>query len=303
MAAPNRQAILTACHKVTKKHYQPAEPDTRSLLDQMAYAAILENSPRKSADLCFEELTKRYYDWNEVRVTSIAELCEVMTKLPQAASSARNLKNLFQSVFETLYSYDLEGLKKLNQGKAVKQLEKFRGATPFIIGYVTQHGLGGHSIPVDDALLELMKALGVINDNEARKKSVPGMERAIPKTKGIEFASLVHELAVRYHATPFSKKYRDIILEIAPDAKQRFPKRSSSKDAEEKKTTTKKKVATKKKTVTKKTVAAKPAPAKKKVAAKKAPTKKKAAAPAKKKTATKKTAKKSSASITKRKPK
>ncbi|MFI4876003.1 MAG: hypothetical protein ACIALR_11715 [Blastopirellula sp. JB062] len=331
MAATNRAGLITASHKVVKKHYKPADADTRSLLEQLAFAALLENAPRAAAEQCFEVLSNDYYDWNEVRVTSLVELSEVCSKLPQAQTAAHRLKSILQNVFESLYTYDLESLKKLNQGKAIKQIERFTGVTPFVVGYVTQNALGGHAVPTDDALVELMRVLGVISDAEAKKKVVPGVERAIPKTKGVEYGSLIHELAVDFQVNPYSKKVRDYLLEIAPDAKARFPKRPTAKEeaaaeaaAEEKRASKARKraAAIKKanekppkpaKKGVKKTAKKKAAPVEKKVVEKKAVEKKvapKAAekkAPAKKsaekKTPPKKGAKKSTAAINKRKPK
>lgn len=231
MAAANRAALFTTCHKVVKKHYEPAQQDSRPILEQMIFAAILENAPRDIAETSYANLRREYVDWNEIRVTSIAELSELFADHPQPQEAARGVKTILQNVFEGVYLYDLEILKKGNQGKAIIQIENF-GASPFVVGYTTQHGLGGHSIPVDTALLRLALILGAITEKEAKKKSVPGIERAIPKTKGIEFASLIHELAVEYRAQPHSKKVREIVLEIAPDAAERFPKRSSQKKGE-----------------------------------------------------------------------
>lgn len=317
MAATNRAGLITASHKVVKKHYTPAELDSRPLLEQLAFAALLENSPRAAAEQCFSVLANDYFDWNEVRVTSLVELSEVCAKLPNPQESAVRLKSILQNIFESLYTFDLESLKKLNQGKAIKQIERFTGVSPFIVGYVTQNALGGHAVPADAALVELMRVLGVITDAEAKKNSVPGVERAIPKTKGVEYSSLIHELAVEFLMNPFSKKVRDHILEIAPDAKTRFPKRPTGKEeaAPEPAGAKSRKAAAKKPTkpeaakpAEKKTTKKKAAPAEKKPAEKKPvekPAVKKTAekkAP-EKKTTKKKVAKKSSAAISKRKPK
>ncbi|TWT31819.1 hypothetical protein [Blastopirellula retiformator] len=316
MAATTRAGLITASHKVVKKHYTPAELDNRPLLEQLAFAAILENSPRAAAEQCFEVLTGNYFDWNEIRVTSLVELSEVCSKLPQPEAAAARLKSILQNVFESLYTFDLESLKKLNQGKAIKQIERFTGVSPFVVGYVTQNALGGHAVPTDDALVELMRVVGVVSDAEAKKKSVPGVERAIPKTKGVEYSSLIHELAVDFMVSPFSKKVRDHILEISSDAKKRFPKRAPAKDETAEAASAKKSAKGAKKSA--KTAEAKPtkkAPPKKKTAAveKKAPPVKKTAKAADKKPAEKKAAekkptkkkiaKKSSAAISKRKPK
>ncbi len=67
------------------------------------------------------------------------------------------------------------------------------------------------------------------------------MERAIPKSKGVEYASLLHQLGVDFGNSPFSPRVRAILLEIAPDAKERMPKRGAKKEPEAAKTKKKKK--------------------------------------------------------------
>jgi endonuclease-3 len=232
MSASNRQALITKTYKGLKKHYDPvAPPADRQVLEHLLYACCLENAKHESVDEVFAKLEQNFFDWNEVRVTTFAELAEVMSVLPDAMDAAKRLKRTMQSVFETHYSFDLDFLKKQNLGKSIKELERFNGVTPFALAYVTQNALGGHSIPVNDGALGILTAVGVITEAEAAKRRVPGMERAIPKTKGVEFASLLHQIGVEFATTPFSPRVRSIVLEIAPDAKDRLPKRGAKKDA------------------------------------------------------------------------
>jgi tetratricopeptide (TPR) repeat protein len=214
----NRAAFFTKIHKALKKHYKPvAAPADRPLLEHLLYACCLENARYETADEAFAKL-QLYADWNEVRVTTVTELSEIMAVLPDPDHAARRLKQTLQSVFETRYSYDLEYLKKNNLGKALKELEEFRGVTPFVLAYAGQHGLGGHNIAANRGVFEALVSLGVITENEAKSGRIPGMERAIPKTKGLEFASLLHQLGVDFLSAPHSAKLRAILQEINPEA-------------------------------------------------------------------------------------
>ncbi|MEQ8788270.1 MAG: hypothetical protein RIC55_18320 [Pirellulaceae bacterium] len=286
MATPNRGPRLAKAHKVLKKHFEPVSPvGERTVFEHLLYACCLEDDRYEAADEAFGKLQETYFDWNEVRVTTVAELAEVMAPLHQPEAAAMRLKKVLQSIFETHYSFDLEELKKQNLGKAVKRIEKYDGMTPFVVGYVTQAALGGHAIACDDAALDLMLAIGVITDVEHSKKQVPGLDRAIAKSKGVEFASLMHQLAAELRVAPFGQKPRTIVLEIDPEAKDRLPKRSVKKEGGESPAP---RVASKK---TKKKSASN--------AASKTPTPaKKSAAPAKKKTAKKSTTK----GLTRKKP-
>ncbi|NLX56838.1 MAG: hypothetical protein GXY58_17160 [Planctomycetaceae bacterium] len=233
MSTPNRASKITKMHKVLKKHYKPYVVADRPLLEHLLYACCLQAATHEAADEAFAKLQQAYYDWNEVRVTTISELAEVMNCLPQPAETASRLKRTLQSVFEAYYSFDLDGLKKDNIGKAVKQLERLNGITDFTLAFVVQNGLGGHAIAVSDGAFEVLRVLGIVSDDEVAKRRVPGLERAIPKSKGAEFGALLHQAGADYVAAPFSSRVRAVLLEIAPDAKQRFPKRVGKKGTDE----------------------------------------------------------------------
>lgn len=232
MSTTNRAGILTKAHRVLKKHYKPCAPPTdRTLLEHLLYACCLQNARYEQADEAFALLGQSFYDWNEVRVTTVAELAEVMSMLPDAPVAAARLKRSLHNLFETHYSFDIELLRKQNQGKAIKELEKIEGITKFVVAYVTQQGLGGHAIPLSDAAYDVLELVGAISPADVKKQRAPGLERAIPKSKGGEFGSLLHQLAVDYQLTPFSNRVRGIIVDISADAKDRFPKRQAKAPA------------------------------------------------------------------------
>ncbi|HVX60025.1 MAG TPA: hypothetical protein VHC19_05485 [Pirellulales bacterium] len=225
MATPNRMAILTKMHKVLKKHYKPTAIPDRPVLEHLLYACCLENAQYEAADKAFEAVSTGFFDWNEVRVSTVKELAEVMNMLPDAQQAAARLKKSLQAVFESTYSFDLEGLKKQNLGQSQQRLKKFEGVTHFAVAYVTQATLGGHAIPIGQGLMEAFKIFELATPADAAAGAVPGLERAIPKTKGIEFASLAHQLGAELFANPYSPAVHKILLEIAPEAKDNLPKR------------------------------------------------------------------------------
>ena len=230
MASSNRAASLVKLHKQLKKLYKPVQPAVdRPLLEQLLLACCLENAPYDKAETAFAAITELYFDLNEVRVSGIAELAETTSGLPAPRAAAANLKQILQSVFEATYSFDLEAMKKLNLGVAIKRMQQWKGATPFVVSYAIQSALGGHSIPLDRGALQVLFVLGVIDEKELKAGSVKGLERAIAKSKGIEFGSLLHQLGAELVASPFSPAVRKLLLSLAPDCKDRLPKRRTIK--------------------------------------------------------------------------
>jgi hypothetical protein len=177
-------------------------------------------------DEVFAKLQKSYFDWNEVRVTSVPELAEVMATIPDAVEAAKRMKRALQSVFERHYQFDIEQLRKAGLGKAVEALQKLNGVTPFVIDYMTQNALGGHAIPTNTAGLALLVVLDAVSPADAAKNRVPGLERAIPKNKGPEFASLLHQFAVDFAVNPQASRIKSIVGEIDAAAKERLPKKA-----------------------------------------------------------------------------
>jgi endonuclease-3 len=233
MSAKNRADLINKLYKYVKKNYTVIPtPSNRTVLDHMLYGCCLENSTTDAADEAFAKLQENFFDWNEVRVTTVAELAEVAKGLSVPTESATSLKKTLHGVFETFYQFDLDFLRKENLSKSVQSFEKFKGVSPFVVSYVAQNGLGGHSIPLDRSMLLLFQVLGIMTEDEVAKGRVPGLERTIPKAKGIEFFSLTHQLAVEFSSGPFRPTVREKLLKIAPDAKERFPKRGAKKKAE-----------------------------------------------------------------------
>lgn len=314
MATSNRAALITKAHKVLKKCYKPVAPPQRSILEHAIYGCCLENTSYEAADRAFAGLVENFFDWNEVRVCTVGELAEAMAKHPHADAAAGNIRRILQAVFEDRYQFDLEPLRKENLGKATKKLQDFDGMTPFVLAYVVQAGLSGHSIPIDQAALDVLLVLNIVTESEAAKHTVPGLERAIPKTKGVEFGSLLHQLAAEFVANPNSQAVHKVLLQINEDAKDRLPKRGAKPKAEPvKEAPTKEPEAKEAEAAEKSDKAAKPAKktAKKKATSADKPEKtekadkaEKAEKPEKKKAARDVTAskKKTSASLAKRKP-
>ncbi len=293
MSTKNRGDRIQLLHKVVIKHFDPvAAADDRSVLEHLLYACCLEDANYEDADEAFHRLQESFFDWNEIRVTTISELSETLHNLPDPAAAAVRAKKNLQSLFESRYSFEIDDMVKMNQGKAVQELEKLAGMTKFVLGYVVQNALGGHSIPVSQSIMDVLLATEIVTEAEAQKGLAPGLERTVPKTKGAVFGSCLHQLAVGLRLSPGSKRLKGILKDAG--AKDKKP-------AAAKKTAKKAKAAPKKKAA-KTSVPTASKAAGKKVAAKKAASKKTAV----KKTATKKAAAKAtkttSKKTTKRKP-
>jgi len=239
MTAKNRPEQIGKLHAELKKHFKAAPPSPgRPLMEHILYASLLEDTPADLADEGFAKCEQEYFDWNEVRVTTVTELAEVLSRLPSATAAAMRLKKNLQSIFETFYNFDIDHLKKENLGKAVAKFEAMPGISPFVLSYLVQHGLGGHAIPVDSSSMKIMMLSGVVSDTEAASGKVPGLERTIPKNRALEFSSLLHQAGIAFQANSKDKVVWDVLMAVNSDAKALFDRPKASLKSAKKPTIT-----------------------------------------------------------------
>jgi endonuclease-3 len=192
----NKQRLLTTLFSAHKPRPGNAEPAERPVLDQLVYAICREGTTREKADLAFQNLKERFYDWNEIRVSSPREVDDALSDLPDSEARAHRVLSVLQEVFETTFSFDLEPLQKKGLKIAAKQLARYQAATDFGVAWVSQFTLGGHAVPVDAPALRVLRRLGVIDtDNESPENMSAALETLIPKSRTAAFLDAVSVVA------------------------------------------------------------------------------------------------------------
>jgi endonuclease III len=198
MATTTKQRVLNQLLGHDELAVEPGS-DALPVLEQFVFALCRENSSPEQAEQAFANLKSRFYDWNEVRVSSVREIEEALEGLGDAESRAQRLISFLQEVFETTFSFDLEGLQKKGLKQAAKALSRYGAASDYVVARVVQRSLGGHAIPLDAATLRCSRRLGLLDagteDPEACRTS---LEHTVPKAKGAPFSDAISTLAERF---------------------------------------------------------------------------------------------------------
>jgi endonuclease-3 len=193
----NKQRILN--HLLNSPLGEAPEPETLAVLEQFIFGLCRENATPEQAQLAYKNLRTRFFDWNEIRVSSIRELEEALAGLSDAESRAQRLVSFLQEVFEDTFSFDIDGIQKKGLKQAAKQLAQYGSANDYVGAWVVQRSLGGHAIPIDTPTLRCSRRLGLIEpgteDPEAARSS---LEHIIPKSKGAQFTDAASNLAEKY---------------------------------------------------------------------------------------------------------
>jgi endonuclease-3 len=192
----NKTRVLNQLFTTLKSRYGAGEPVQLPVFEQFVYAVCREGTTREQADRAFRTLGERFFDWNEIRVSSAREIEEALRDLPDAEQRAQRLLSLLQEVFETTFSFDLESLHKKGLKQAAKQLARFQAANEYAVAWVIQHALGGHAVPVDGPTLRALRRLGLLDTDTDDPEAVrASLEHIVPKVRGPLFGELISALA------------------------------------------------------------------------------------------------------------
>ena len=198
MAATNRIDKIKLLFKALQKRYKHVPKHAeRGLLESLMFAACLENASFDAAESAYSVLEHHYIDWNELRVSTPQEIGDTLHMLPQPVEAGERIKKTLQWIFETTYMFDLEDYRKKTIGQMTEYLDSIPSCTPFMTNYLIQIGLGGHLIPFDEGALRIMRRLDLTKVNNGNEE-VSGIERAVTKNKGVEFATLMHLIGVEF---------------------------------------------------------------------------------------------------------
>jgi endonuclease-3 len=197
-AITNKQQLLTFAQNALKKKFPlavpepPAEP--RPLLEELVYAICREGSTPAEADAGYARLRKAFIDWNEVRVSTVQEVGEILRPLSTPGSRAKRIIGLLQEVFEATYTFDLGELAKKGLKDTARKLRYYKeGVNDYAVAWVVQRTLGGHAIPLDEPTLRVLTRLGAVDevDPDSLEAVRGSIEHVVPKTRGAEFTDLM----------------------------------------------------------------------------------------------------------------
>lgn len=199
MATTSKAQFLTEVQALLKNRYKlEPGPEKLPILEAVVYGICHEDSSRKLALKALSLFKDNFFDWNEVRVSSLEEIQNVLKELDQADVRAFRVRRFLRQLFEKTYGFSLDTLLKKPQKESMKALEEYEAiGSDYVVATITRLALAGHAIPIDSGALRALTRLGVADGEASDVVALRGvLERAVPKNRGAEFADLIEELAL-----------------------------------------------------------------------------------------------------------
>jgi endonuclease-3 len=197
MATQSKTQLLTNIHTLLKRRYKP-RPDRDSarlsVLKAVVYGICREDTSREAANQALSRFKDEFFDWNEVRVSTVEEIRDSLAGIPEPEERAGRIRRFLRQLFNRTYGFTLDALAKKPLKEALKLLRTYDAfASDYVTATVIQQALGGHAIPIDKATQRVLQRLGFTESNPTVLRGV--LEHAIPKNRGAEFLDLIEDLA------------------------------------------------------------------------------------------------------------
>jgi len=196
MASQSKTQLLNTIHTLLKRRYKPKvdrNASKLSVLKAVVYGICHEDTTREHANQALSRFNDEFFDWNEIRVSSVDEIQETLAGIPDPETRAQRIRRFLRQLFNRTYAFTLDALAKKPLKEALKTLRTYQAfESDYVTATVIQHALGGHAIPVDKPGRRALERLGISEPEVSAVRGV--LERAVPKNRGAEFLDLIEDL-------------------------------------------------------------------------------------------------------------
>jgi len=140
-----------------------------ALIEQLIYSFMLWEASSSQAKVGARKLAESFADLNELRVAFPHETAGVLgERYPLAVERCLRLRCVLQELYQREHAMSLVSLISAGKREARQYLESMPGMPTFVAARMLAIGLGGHAVPADYRLMELL------SDEKALPEDVDG---------------------------------------------------------------------------------------------------------------------------------
>lgn len=175
MSPTDPSKALNALLKKLSSRYPDAAPEPLGagvdegvdpLLHLFVYSFLLWDATSGQARAAMKRLRDNFVDFNELRVAFADEIAASFgERYPRGYERALRLRSSLHDVFKREHALTLGRLAELSKREARGYLESLDGTPAYVASRVFLLGLGGHAIPVDQRIADLLAEEAVLSDD------------------------------------------------------------------------------------------------------------------------------------------
>lgn len=173
VVAPPPATPQVAPELVSPSHAEP-------LVEELVFSFLLWESTTPNARAAHERLRSELVDYNELRVCLASELAEIVgPRDPRGDERAQRMRASLSELYRREHAITLAPLMTAGKREARQYLETLEGIPPFVVARTMVIALGGHAVPVDERLRDLLVGEGVLEAGTSVEAATAWLERQV----------------------------------------------------------------------------------------------------------------------------
>lgn len=142
-----------------------------------------------------EKLRAELVDWNELRVSTVREIEELIAPLSDAAEKALALKRVLQKLFVDRHTLNLSHFQRFGRERLSKELDAFGGLSETVKFRMMLKGFDINVLPMTADIERIVKRLGLVDSYLTTDKVAEEMAEVLPPKRVYSFYHLMSEHA------------------------------------------------------------------------------------------------------------
>ena len=181
--------IAKLFRNLKRKCAKAKKPVYANPIESLIFATLRENCSQTATKPLMRKLEKYFVDFNELRVSKIEEIMEVLgSTSDDFHKAADTMKITLGSIFGKYNTLDLSELKDMGKKLAKKELKGLE-ISRFAINYCFVTFLGGHAIPLTEKMIEYLRSEKLVYPDSTVEQIEGFLERQITAANGFSFYS------------------------------------------------------------------------------------------------------------------
>jgi len=182
-----RSRIVTLCRRLAKSYGPVGLGERGPVLDELVGTILSQNTSDTNSHAAFEELTRRFPNWDAVRRAPVRRIAASIRRGGLAGQKAPRIKAILRAIYEERRELSLEFLRDVPPAEAMEYLTAFDGIGPKTAACVLLFACRKPVLPVDTHVHRVSRRLGLIGPNVDAARAHDELPRLVAPRLVLEF--------------------------------------------------------------------------------------------------------------------